>query len=171
MKTTRLTSILALLFLATAIAFSGCTPHRKAAVVPSPSCSQALGGGLSGYSDYEIAELLDKAQNESGLEQCWIPLMQSCLDQRREIPRHHLAKAVHEFNKNRYSSYFHQAVQRYLGDIAKTGGSLSPQDRRLLETYCSFVINNARYGSDENLTHAKYLCKRLDPELYAKFFN
>jgi hypothetical protein len=171
MKGKTLSLFLVAVFALAGIMSTGCVPHRMAAVVAAPTCSAALSQGISGYSDYELAEVLNDSDTGGSLEDCWIPVMKQALDANRAIPYPHLVKAVKVFNKKRHEAYFHKAVQRYLAEIARGGGSYRPEDRQLLETYTRYVIHNAYSSSDPNLAQAKIYCHKLDQALYNKFFN
>ena len=127
--------------------------------------------GIGGFSDNELAELLDKALEEGRVDECWMPLMREALSAKRDIPHRHLAKAVKVFNRRRHETLFHIAVYRYLADLAGGRGEYRAQDRRLLETYSSYLINNAGSSSDENLRQAMLLCRKLDRDLYAQLFE
>jgi hypothetical protein len=60
---------------------------------------------------------------------------------------------------------------RYLADIAKGKAPYRPEDRLLLENYCSVLINSAHSTRDKNLGQAQVLCRKLDAGLYRKFFQ
>lgn len=151
---------------------SGCIWGQKAVVVGAgPTCEEALSTGLHGFSDYEVAEFLDSSLAEGRKSECWIPIMETCLNENREIPHRHLAEAVKIFNKRRYEVLFHKAVYRYFADVAKGKAVYRPEDRLLLENYCSFLINSARSAHDKNLGQAQVLCRKLDQGLYSKFFQ
>ena len=170
------TTIILLLLLAVGgfltAGLSGCVGAKRAAVIrPAPDCTEALAGGFTDLSDNALSDLLDQAALDTRPEACWIPLMKKALDENRDISRTHLLRAVKVFNKKQHEDYFHKAVYRYLADIAKTSGRYRVEDRRLLENYCSYLIQSAATRADDHLGHAKLLCKRLDPELYAKFFE
>ena len=155
------------------IGMSGCTWSQKAVVTGAtgPTCEEMLSTGVHSFTDQEVAAMLDKALEEDQKERCWIPVMEVCLNQNREVPRRHLAEAVKTFNKRRYEALFHKAVYRYLAEAAKGNADYSPEDRLLLEDYCRFVINNARSTHDKNLGQAQLICRKLDPGLYRKFFQ
>ena len=108
-----------------------------------PTCEEALSTGLQGFSDNELAMFLDNSLAEDRKSECWIPIMETSLNENREIPHRHLAEAVKTFNKRRYEALFHKAVYRYLSDVAKGKAAYRPEDRLLLENYCSFLINSA----------------------------
>jgi hypothetical protein len=155
-----------------ALAGGGCMSNHKAVVVaPEPTCEEALATGVEGFSDHEVARFLDSALSEDRTSGCWSPLMEACLNQNREIPHRHLAEAVKVFNKRRYEKLFHKAVYRYLADIAKGEAPYRPEDRLLLESYCSLLINSAHTAQDRNLGQAQVLCRQLDAGLYSRFFE
>lgn len=154
------------------ILLAGCVSAKKVAVIPpQPVCSEAAAGDLSDLTDSELIGLLDGAVDGSGLDDCWIPLMQASLDENREIPQAHLVKAVKTFNKRQYEPYFHKALYRYFKAITDNPGVYRPEDRKLLETYCSYLINSAESSRDRNLRQAKLLCRKLDGNLYARLFE
>ena len=151
---------------------SGCIWGQKAVVVGTgPTCEEALSTGIQGFSDDELALFLDSSLAEGRKSECWIPIMETCLNENREIPRRHLAEAVKTFNKRRYEALFHKAVYRYLSDVVKGKAAYRPEDRLLLENYCSFLINSAGSAHDKNLGQAQMLCRKLDAGLYSKFFE
>ena len=123
---------------------SGCANHPKAVVVDlAPTCEEALFTGLKGFSDDELALLMDRSLAEGSKSGCWIPLVETCLRENRKIPHHHLAEAIKIFNKRSAEALFNKAVCRYLSDIAKGNAVYRPEDRLLLESYCRFLINSA----------------------------
>ncbi|MBC8466808.1 MAG: hypothetical protein H8D55_03105 [Deltaproteobacteria bacterium] len=151
---------------------SGCIWGQKAVVVgAAPTCEEVLSTGLQGFSDNELTLFLDNSLAEDRKSECWIPIMEAFLNENREIPHRHLAEAVKTFNKRRYEALFHKAVYRYLSDVAKGKATYTPEDRLLLESYCSFLINSAGSAHDKNLGQAQVLCRKLDKELYRKFFQ
>jgi hypothetical protein len=167
-----ITSGLLIILLLLAAGVSGCATHdQRIVVTPAPTCEEAVANGLNGFSDHELALLLDDSLAESRKSQCWIPIMEMCLEQHRAVPHRHLAEAVAVFNKRRYEPLFHKAVYRYLSDVAKGKAAYGPKDRLLLETYCSFLINSAGTADDRNLRQTQMLCRRLDQNLYARFFQ
>jgi hypothetical protein len=155
-----------------ALASAGCMFNRNAVVVEAgPTCEEALSTGLQGFSDEELAGFLDSSLAEGRTSQCWIPVMETCLNENREIPHRHLAEAVKAFNKQRHEALFHKAVYRYMADIAKGKAPYRAEDRLLLESYCSVLINSAHSAGDKNLGQAQVLCRKLDAGLYRKFFE
>ena len=123
---------------------SSCANRQKAVVAgPAPTCEEALSMGIQSFSDDELALFLDGSPAGNRKFECWIPIMERCLNEHRAIPHRHLAEAVKTFNKRRYEALFHKAVYRYLSDIAGGKETYRPEDRLLLETYCRFLINSA----------------------------
>jgi len=172
MKKKTIIALLPAVILCVTVSLLGCTiPNRAAVIRPAPNCTEALAGGFTDLSDNALSDLLDRASSEAHLDSCWIPLMKKGLDENRDIRPPHLLKAVKVFNKKQHEAHFHKAVYRYLADIAKTPGRYRVEDRRLLESYCSHLIQSAATRGDDHLGHAKLLCSRLDPDLYAKFFE
>jgi len=171
-KHKHITGVLLVIFLLFILGTSGCTLGQKAIVVgPGPTCQDVLSTGLHGFSDYEVARLLDRGLKNDLKSECWIPIIKICLDENREIPRVHLAEAVKTFNRRRYENLFHKSVYRYLADAAKGKAQYRDEDHFLLESYCSFLINSANNINDKNLGQAQVLCRKLDPDLYSKFFR
>jgi len=150
----------------------GCMSTRNAVVVGSgPTCEEALSTGLDRYSDHEVAKFLDTGLAEGRISECWMPVMEICLQENREVPHRHLAEAVKVYNQQRYEVLFHKAVYRYLAHVAKGKAPYRPEDRLLLESYCSVIINSAETVRDRNLGQAQALCRKLDQGLYRKFFQ
>jgi len=163
--------LIAAIFLSMLI-LGGCTSSRNAVVIGSgPTCEEALSTGLQGYSDGEVAGILDNALAEGRVPECWMPGMEFCLNENRDIPHRHLAEAVKVFNRRRYEPLFHKAVYRYLAEIEKGNAPYRPEDRLLLESYCRVIINRAHSLRDKNLGQAQLLCRRLDEGLYERFFG
>ncbi|RJQ48792.1 MAG: hypothetical protein C4530_24160 [Desulfobacteraceae bacterium] len=172
MRKTKTTLLLLSAGLFLAASLLGCTASRKAAVIkPAPNCTEALAGSFNDLSENELSDLLDQTSSETRLESCWIPLMKKGLDDNRDIPHAHLLKAVKVFNKKQHEVYFHKAVYRYLAGLTQTPNRYRMEDRNLLETYCSYLINSAATSKDERLDHAKVLCRKLDRDLYAGLFE
>jgi hypothetical protein len=160
---------LALLFIMTATL--GCTETRRGAIVASPTCNMALEQGLETISDYELVELFDQTSKNYDLSGCWIPLIKRSLDENRSIPHHHLVKALQVLNQKQHETDFHKCVQRYLVNLSKGTAPYRTADRRLLEAYCSMVINKAKNARDPNLVQTRMLCQKLDHALYQKLFG
>ena len=161
------------LLLLLGLLLTGCATKSAMIVVP-PTCAEAQGERYHDLTDYEVARLLDEAADEncaSCLKQCWIPLMQRCLDDGREIPHQHLVRAVKVFNHQQYQHYFHIAVYRYFYDLSRGVGDYRPVDRQLLRSYCEMLIQNSRSRRDRKLSQAMELCQRLDPDLYNRMFR
>ena len=146
-------------------------PKKVAPLPPQPICSEALEEGLSSLTNNQLSALLEEAEDQNRLEDCWIPLVKGCLDENRDISREHLVKAVKTFNQQQYEPYFHKSLYRYFADITKNPSEYRPADRKLLELYCSYLINNARSHRDTNLRQTKLLCRKLDRNLYARIFE
>ena len=147
------------------------TVNKPIPAIPEPTCQEALFAGLQGLSDNEVAGFLEKGLTDDGKDECWIEIMNICLNENREIPHKHLVEAVKTFNMKRHEDLFHKAVYRYLSGIAKGKTQYRAEDRTLLENYCSLIINNAKSLNDKNLGQTQVLCKKLDPDLYSKFFR
>jgi len=150
----------------------GCVSQKRMAVVKTePTCAEALAEGIQGLSDYEVSQILDSALASKDTDGCWIPIMKQSLSENRDIPHRHIVEAVKTFNKHRYEGFFHKAVHRYFANLAKNPEKYRPEDQRFLETYCSFLINNAENSRDKHLRQAKLFCRSLDQNLYARLFK
>ena len=151
---------------------SGCTTTQQpVAVTPVPTCSDVGPSGVAPFSDNEIEEMLDGALSANNIDDCWVKVMKSCFEERRDIPLRHLAKGVKVFNQQKYKNIFHTAVYRYLSAIAKGEGEYGKEERKLLEVYCSYLINNSGSKDNDKLRQAMLLCKNLDPNLYSRLFR
>jgi hypothetical protein len=163
----------AALFLLLGLVLTGCATQTAMITVP-PTCAQAVGERYHDLTDYEIARLLGQAADEdcrSCLVDCWIPLMQRCLDDGRDLPHEEIVKAVKVFNQQQYRKYFDLAVYRYFYDLSRGIGSYRSVDRKLLHNYCAMLVHNAKTRSNPRLAQAMELCQRLDPQLYDKMFR
>ena len=154
----------------------GCTQSRARVPVNSQhgqvlTCEDVQTSGVHGLSDRETALLLDQALESDRLADCWIPVMERCLNEDKDIPHEHLAKAIHVFNKRQYQDLFNKAVFRYFSSLANGEDSYGSEDQLLMETFCSYLINNATTRQDQNLKQASLLCHRLDPDLYGRLFR
>ncbi len=161
------------LLLVLGMLLTGCAT-RSALVVAPPTCAEARGERYHELTDYEVARLLDEAAADSCqscLRECWIPLMQRCLDDGRDLPHEHLVRALKVFNQQQYQRYFHLAAYRYFYDLSRGVGEYRPVDRRLLRSYCEMLIQNSRSRRDPQLARAMELCQRLDPGLYNRMFK
>lgn len=133
------------------------------------SCSRALSMGQDEISNDDLALILDRALFENE-QPCWKRLMKKSLVQGRSIPMNHLAKAVHAFNANESENEFSLAVHAYFLGIARGGKPYRENDQRLMKAYVGFEIKKAKTKQDERLKRAMRVCKRLDTDLYEKFF-
>ena len=161
------------LLLLLGLLLTGCATRSAMIVVP-PTCADAKGDRYHELTDYEIGRLLEEASDDNCrtcLQECWIPLMQRCLDDGRDIPHSQLVKAVKVFNHHQYQRYFHLAVYRYFYDLSRGVGQYRPVDRKLLRVYCEMLIQNSHSRRDRQLSQAMELCQRLDPDLYSRMFK
>ena len=150
----------------------GCTYSKRAAIIlPEPTCSEAASKGIHHLSNNELVRLLNRSENDESLSGCWIPLMKAGLDANRDLPGHHLKKAIKVFNQRRYETYFHKAIYRYYADLINRPDRYDENNRALLESYFSYLINTAESSRDEHLVHAKLICRKLDGNLYARLFK
>ena len=150
----------------------GCTTKQDTVTsMPAPTCSDIGMAGIGAFSDSELVEILDGALYSNNIEGCWVSVMKSCLEERRDIPLRHLAKGVKVFNQQKYKNIFHTAVYRYLSAIAKGEGDYRKEEKKLLEVYCSYLINSSNSKDNDNLRQAMLLCKNLDPALYTRIFR
>lgn len=133
------------------------------------SCSQALSMGPDAISGDDLALILDRALLENDLS-CWKRLVKTSLGQGRPVPMNHLAKAVHAFNANETENEFSLATHAYFLGIAKGYKPYRENDQRLMKAYVGFEIKRAKTKHDTRLKRAMHVCKRLDTDLYRKFF-
>jgi hypothetical protein len=171
LKTKPILIFMCLGFLA-ASGVAGCTFAKRAAIVlPEPTCSEVVLKGIHNLSDNELARLLNRSENDESRSECWIPLMKASLDTNRDIPGRHLKKAVKVFNRRRYETYFHKSIYRYYANLIDRPDGYDENNRALLESYCSYLINTAKSSRDEHLVHAKLISRKLDGHLYARLFK
>jgi hypothetical protein len=166
--------ILICLGLFTVSGIVGCTYSKRAAIIlPEPTCSEAASKGIHRLSDNELVRLLDRSVsvNDESRNECWVPLMKAGLDANRDLPGHHLKKAIKDFNQRRYEIYFHKAIYRYYAGLINRPDRYDEDNKVLLESYCSYLINTAESSRDEHLVHAKLICRKLDGILYARLFQ
>lgn len=150
----------------------GCTYSKRVAILlPEPICSEAASKGIHHLSDNELVKLLNRSENDESLNGCWIPLIKAGLDANRDLPGHHLKKAIKVFNQRRYEIYFHKAIYRYYAGLINKPARFDDNNRALLESYCSYLINTAESSRDEHLVQAKLICRKLDGNLYARLFK
>jgi hypothetical protein len=133
------------------------------------TCSQALDMGADELSDQNLGLIMDQALAESD-KSCWKSLVKKTLEQDLYIPMRHLAKAIHAFNANESENEFSLSIHRYFLEIARGKGNYQEKDQNLMKAYLSFEIKRANTKNDNRLKKAKLMCKRLDNELYRKFF-
>ena len=133
------------------------------------SCNQALSMGLDGISNNDLGVILDRELLEND-QSCWKQLVLKSLDQDRNIPMLHIARAVHAFNTNKSENEFSLATHMYFLEIVRGGRAYQKQDQDLMKAYMSFEIKRAKTKNDNRLKRAKLICKRLDNDLYRKFF-
>ncbi len=139
------------------------------------SCEEQLGQSISDLKPMEISMFLDQAQENGTIENCWIPMIKKCLDLRREIPHTHVRSAVKTFNQVQHKEYFHKAVSRYFNDmifsIEDENVRYRKQDRGFLTAYLRYLLRECTSRNCPELTTARQVCSRLDPDLYSKFFD
>ena len=151
-------------------AICGCQSTPPPASSPL-SCEEQLEEGITDLSDSEIAKLLDGAKQDSKFEDCWEPLIKKCLDSNKSIPHDHLKLAVKAFNKYKYEAHFQKATARYFNDVIFNDLEYRAQDREFLKAYVRYILKSCSSKDCPPLETAKQLCKRLDPDLYSKFFE
>ena len=161
--------LVALLFIA-----QGCLGKKETVqLIPAPenpvTCSQALSKGIDEISNADLALIMDQAFNEEDLS-CWKRLVKTALEQDSYIPMRHLAKAVHAFNANESENEFSLSIHRYFLEITRGKGTYQGKDQNLMKAYVSFEIKRSQTKNDDRLKKAKLVCKRLDNDLYRKFF-
>ena len=153
---------------------SGCalfgTDDLDAPVVVT--CNEVLSHGVSNFSEEDVINVLHfEAQKNGELKGCWIPVMQSALKEGVRLPQDQLKQAIKQFNTEQYNVVFHEAVYRYLANIARGQGVYRSEDKALLRGYCSYLINHAENRDDGRLGQVQLLTKRLDPDMYDRFFE
>ena len=152
----------------------GCMSSKKTVqLMPAPekpvSCSQALAMGPDKIANKDLGLILDRALLEND-KSCWKSLVKKSLDQDLYSPMRHLAKAIHAFNANESEDEFSLSTHRYFLEITRGKGTYQKKDQSLMKAYVSFEIKRANTKNDDRLKRAKLVCKRLDNELYRKFF-
>lgn len=153
---------------------SGCVLFESEKL-PQPvavvTCADVLRNGVSNFSDAEVVTVLQTESESKNIESCWMPVMQSALKETIVLPQSLLQQGVKRFNSEQYNDVFHTAVYRYLAGIARGQGSYRAEDKALLRAYCSYLINHAENRNDDRLNQIQLLTKRLDPEMYDRFFE
>ncbi|MCP3872064.1 MAG: hypothetical protein GY699_02775 [Desulfobacteraceae bacterium] len=144
-------------------------------LMPGPGtpvdCEEMLLMSTRSIPDDDFSQALDRSYYGTGFGTCWKPLMRSALKENRRIPKRHLAKAIHVFNRNDSKAEFSSAVDMYFKEIINGNGSYQKNEKKLMVQYLSFVINDAQSKRDKRLAKAKIVCSRLDPDLYSKVFR
>lgn len=154
------------------LAITGCSGFKaREPSPPAPTCAQALAGQAENLTDHEIEHLLDAAAGKQQMAGCWEPLMKRCLDEKREVPFDHLARAVHTFNQHQHKAHFHKAVFRYLSAVEANPDLYSSEARELLTAYCRHCIRSAESSRNPHLKTAMLFARRLDPGLYEDLFQ
>lgn len=153
----------------------GCVPKQGAVKLVNPpveqelTCKDAKLMDFARLSDRDLAVVLDQAVYDNRMA-CWKYLMKKALEADRDIPAHHVARAVHQFNANRTADTFSLATYRYFENIAKGYDNYEKNDRALMKAWIGFEIRRAQTKKDERLIRAKRVCQRLDNDLYEKLF-
>ena len=152
----------------------GCVAKKESVkLIPAPQlpagCSDVLAMDLFDVSDAQLAAALDRANSEDD-PSCWKALTERALEADRKIPKRHIARAVHAFNRNRTADTFSLAVHRYFVEIDNGSGTYGVKDKELMKAWLGFEIRRATAKNDERLIRAKRICRRLDNHLYQKFF-
>ncbi len=166
--------IISLLFLLFAV--QGCIAKKETVTflpeIEEPiACSEMLSMDVGSIPSDDFGRALNRSHSGAEFDRCWKPLMERALKAGRHIPIKHLARAVHVFNRNDSQDQFSLAVYMYFKEIIKGNGVYKEVDKKLLEGYLRFIINNAKSKQDEKLKKARLICSRLDSELYGKFFR
>jgi hypothetical protein len=154
------------------VLLAGCVSTEKIADLRlGQICSETTAERLSDLTDSELHELLNAADDGSGIDDCWITIVKASLDEGRNIPRRHLVQAVKIFNNRQHEQYFHKSMYRYFTVISENPSIYRPVDRTLLDSYCSYLINSAETNRDSKLRQIKWFCRKLDRSLYARYFE
>lgn len=136
---------------------------------PPLSCEEQL--ELSELKKEVIAGLLDSAEQDKEFDTCWIPLVKNCLDTNKEIPHRHVLLAVKMFNQYKHEAYFQKATVRYFRDLIFDEMEYREQDKLYLTAYIRYILKICSNKDCPPLKTARQICKRLDPDLFAKFFE
>ena len=153
---------------------SGCVFSGSEDVLPvekTVTCNEVLRHGVSHFSAGIVTQVLQEESRNKDLESCWIPVMQSALKEGVQLPQAELKRAIKQLNTEQYSDAFHEAVYRYLANIARGQESYRFEDKALLRAYCSYLINHAENRNDGRLGQIQLLTKRLDRDMYDRFFE
>ncbi len=137
----------------------------------TPTCADAIDGNLDSFSEYDIERILNESLESKQMGGCWTPLMKRCLDQDKEIPQDHLAKAINEFNNLDNKDYFEKSIFRYFSNIDKGEASYRTEDKDVLTAYCRYVVRNAQTSQDPAVRNAELLTRNLDPDLFDLMFR
>lgn len=135
------------------------------------TCNDVLSHGVSNFSEQDVVDVLHAESQSKDLNVCWIPVMQSALQEGVVLPQDQLKMAIKQLNREQYNAIFHEAVYRYLAGIARGNGTYRSEDQALLRAYCSYLINHVKSSDDGRLGQVQLLTKRLDPEMYERFFE
>ena len=132
-------------------------------------CSQVQGMDLNTISDQDLIFVLDNTwyENENA---CWQAVVKKALEQDRQIPMMHLARAIHAFNSNTNKKWFSKAAYQYFTGIVQGKASYQDKDKNLMKAWMGFEIQEAQSKYDDRLTQAKRVCQRLDYDLYRRLF-
>ncbi len=136
---------------------------------PPLSCEEQL--GLGELTKEEVSGLLDSAEQGKEFETCWVPLVKDCLDTNKEIPHRHVILALNRFNQYRHEDYFQKATVRYFRHLIFDEMEYRKQDKQFLTAYVRYVLKNCSSKDCPPLKTARQICKRLDPDLFSKFFE
>ena len=142
--------------------------------LPEPeviTCNEVLSHGVSNYSETDVVNVLHLESQNKDIKACWLPLMESALKEGMKLPQPELKRAIKALNSEQHNASFHEAVYRYLANIARGAGSYRSEDKALLRAYCSYLINHAENRNDGRLGQVQLLTKRLDPDMYDRFFE
>ena len=152
-------------------ALTGCANNASPVLnLTPPTCEEALNPLGASPTDAEIEVLLEQALVREEMDTCWKPLMIKSIREKRYIPQNHLEKGILVFNEHQYLDLYHQIISRYFINITGKKSPYEAKDKLLLETYASYVIHHSETAGDYRLIEVKNLCRRLDPDLYRKFF-
>lgn len=174
MRKTMRTLVAPVLVSAGLVVLSGCAMFEQETLPPAEkvvTCTDMVSHGVSNFNENDVVKVLQSESQAKDLARCWVPLVQSALQEGVVLPQPQLKLAIKQLNSEQYQATFHEAVYRYLAQIARGNGTYRPEDKALLRAYCSYLINHVENRDDGRLGQVQLLTKRLDPDMYNRFFK